>query len=186
MSEAAAGEPAAPGAAAAGAREGGADPRLAAAVFAILVVACFAALIVTQRLKHTPTPVEEFKRTLAFTPGESGRSGPAHAGSEERVSFKLTKADRVTVTVEDSSGDTVATLVRGVPVGRYRILSLRWNGRRGAARGYTVIRKADGYTTLVPHNRGPLAPPGEYKARVQLLGQKRSIPSPQGFQLVRP
>lgn len=156
-----------------------ADKRLAIAVFAALVVACFAALIVTQRLKHTPTPIEDFKRTHAFTPGSVGPAG------EERISFKLTKADRVTVTVENGSGDTAATLVNGVPVGRYRVLSLRWNGRRGVARGYSVIRRPDGYTTLVPHNRGTLAPPGEYKVRVQLLEQKRSIPSPQSFQLVR-
>lgn len=199
MSEAAAGEPGAAGAGAGetaardagrlhgsghlrggGRLNGPADPCLAAAVFAALVVACFAALLVTQRLKHTPTPIEDFKRTHAFTPGAAGPAG------EERISFKLTRADRATVTVEDSSGETVATLVRGVPVGRYRILSLRWNGRRGVARGYDVIRKSDGYTTLVPRNRGALAPPGEYKIRVQLLAQKRSIPSPQSFQLVRP
>ncbi|HEX5309425.1 MAG TPA: hypothetical protein VFW38_10145 [Solirubrobacteraceae bacterium] len=154
-----------------------ADRRLAAGVFAALVLACFAALIVTQRLKHTPTPIEDFKRTHAFTPGAPGADG------EERISFKLTRADHVTVTVENGAGDTVATLVVGVPVGRYRILSLRWNGRRGVARGYSAIRKADGYTTLVPHNGGALAAAGEYKIRVRLLAQKRSIPSPQSFQL---
>lgn len=170
-----------------GARGGGpawlsgpADTRLAAAVFAALVLACFATLIVTQRLKHTPTPVEAFKRTLTFTPGAPGVAG------EERISFKLTKADRVTVTVEDASGDHVATLVSGLPVGRYRTVSLRWNGRRGGARGYAVIRRADGYTTLVPHNGGAIAPAGEYKVRVALARQKRSIPSPQTFELVRP
>ena len=198
MSEASAGEPSAPGA---GRREGKsgipvrergtrarvpdwlrgpADGGLAAAVFAVLVLACFAALIVTQRLKHTPTPIEAFKRTPTFRPGAPGPLG------EERIAFKLTRADRVTVTVEGSSGEAVATLVSGLPVGRYRVVSLRWNGRRGAARGYGVIRRADGYTTLVPHNRGALAPAGEYKARVALLRQKRSIPSPQSFELVRP
>jgi hypothetical protein len=156
-----------------------ADGRLAAGVFATLVAACFAALIVTQRLKHTPTPVEGFRRTPRFAPGAPGAAG------EERISFKLTKADRVTVTVESVSGEQVATLVSGVAVGRYRILSLRWNGRRGAARSYAVLRRADGYTTLVPRNRGAVAPPGEYKIRVALLRQKRSIPSPQTFELVR-
>jgi hypothetical protein len=156
-----------------------ADRRLAAVVFAALVVACFAALIVTQRLKHTPTPIEQFKRTRSFEPGAAGRRG------EERIAFKLTKADRVTVTVEDAAGDTVATLVSGVPVGRYRTLSLRWNGHRGVARGYGVFRRADGYTTLIPHNDGALAIAGEYKVRVQLQRQKRSIPSPQSFELVR-
>lgn len=156
-----------------------ADGRLAGAVFAALVIACFAALIVTQRLKHTPTPVELFKRTPTFQPGAAGKA------AEERISFKLTKADVVTVTVEDASGDTIAMLVSGLPVSRYRTLSLRWNGRRGPPHGHAVIRRADGYTTLIPRNRGPLAPAGEYKVRVALLYQKRSIPSPQSFRLVR-
>jgi hypothetical protein len=157
-----------------------ADRRLAAGVFVALVAACFAALIVTQRLKHTPTAVEKFQLTSKLVPSATGRL------SEERIAFKLTKADRVTVTVEDSSGDRVATLVSNMPVGRYRTLSLRWNGHRGAARGYGVIRKADGYTTLVPHNMGALAPAGEYSVRVYLAEQKRSVPSPRTFKLVAP
>jgi hypothetical protein len=147
-------------------------------VFAILVLACFAALIVTQRLKHTPTPVEDFKRTRTFTPGATGVAG------EEHIAFKLTKADRVTVTVERSSGEEVATLVSALAVGRYRTVSLRWNGRRGVAHGYRVVKRADGYTTLVPRNSGPLAAPGEYQVRVALLDQKRSVPSPLTFKLV--
>jgi hypothetical protein len=158
----------------------GADPRLAAAIFAALVAACFVALIVTQRLKHTPTPVEEFKRSRVVMPASAGPN------REEHLSFKPTRADHVTVTVENSSGDTVATLVTNLAVDRYRIVSLRWDGHRGVARRYTVIRKADGYTTLVPHNRGAIAPSGEYHLRVNLLGQKRSVPSPETFKLVAP
>ena len=37
---------------------GGSPERLAEIVFALLVVACFAALLVTQRLKHTPPLVQ--------------------------------------------------------------------------------------------------------------------------------
>jgi hypothetical protein len=157
-----------------------ADAKLAAWVFAALVAACFAALIVTQRLKHTPTAVERFMLTSRVLPGAAGALG------EERIAFQLTSADRVTVTVQASSGEQVATLVSGVPVGRYRTLSLRWDGRRGAARGYGVLRKADGYTTLVPRIRGPIAPPGEYSIRVYLARQKRSIPSTRTFKLVAP
>jgi hypothetical protein len=157
-----------------------ADRRLAGAVFAVLVLACFVALIVTQRLKHTPTAVERFQLTSKFVPSATGKL------SEERIAFKLTKADRVTVTVENSSGDQVATLVSNMPVGRYKTLSLRWNGHQGAARGYGVIRKADGYTTLVPHNVGALAPAGEYSVRVYLAAQKRSVPSTRTFKLVGP
>jgi len=153
---------------------------VAAAVFAALVLASFAALIVTQRLKHTPTAVERFMLTSRVRPGAAGPLG------EERIAFQLTSADRVTVTVQAASGEQVATLLSGIAVGRYRTLSLRWNGRRGTARGYGVIRKADGYTTLVPRIRGPVAPAGEYSIRVYLARQKRSIPSTRNFKLVAP
>jgi hypothetical protein len=191
LSEAAAGDPGGPAAGGSrraragglGARRTGApaaDPRLAAAIFAALVLACFMALIVTQRLKHTPTPVERFQMTSKVAPSANGRLG------EERIAFKLTKADRVTVSIENSSGEDVATLVTDVPVGRYKTLSLRWNGRRGVARGYKVLRKADGYTTIVPRNTGAIAPTGTYTVRVHLLAQKRSVPSSRSFQLVAP
>lgn len=190
MSEAAAGEPGGPDAGGPRwARAGGlggtrpgapADPRLATVIFAALVAACFVALIVTQRLKHTPTLVEEFKRSRVVMPASAG------SAREEHLSFKPTKADHVTVTVENAAGDTVATLVTDLAVDRYRIVSLRWDGRRGVASGYTVIRKADGYTTLVPHNYGAIAPSGEYHVRVDLLQQKRSLPSPETFKLVAP
>jgi hypothetical protein len=157
-----------------------ADDLLARVVFALLALGCFAALLVTQRLKHTPTLVQEFKLTKVIAPESNGES------KEERIAFKLAKADEATVTIESSSGETVATLVRDLPVGRYKILSLRWNGRRGTARGYGVARKADGYTTLLPHNRGQIAPVGEYTVRVSLRREARSIPSSRTFKLVRP
>ncbi|MGA7704072.1 MAG: hypothetical protein WB998_04165 [Solirubrobacteraceae bacterium] len=154
--------------------------RLARVVFALLVVACFAALLITQRLKHTPTLVQEIKLTKVIVPGSSGEA------REEHIAFKLAKADEVTVTIESSSGATVATLVRDLPARRYKIVSLRWNGRRGEAHGYAVLRKADGYTTLVPRNRGPIAGAGEYTVRVSLRHEDRSIPSSRTFELVRP
>jgi hypothetical protein len=170
-----------PGRARAGGRAQAGAPangRLAAGVFALLVLGCFAALLVTQRLKHTPTPVQSFKLTRVIAPASSGES------REEHIAFKLAKADEVTVSVLNSGEDEVATLVRDLPVARYKILSLRWNGRRGMAHGYRVLRRADGYTTLLPVNRGRLAPPGEYSVRVSLLHQGRSVPSPRSFELV--
>jgi hypothetical protein len=159
---------------------GGSGERLARIVFALLVVGCFAALLITQRLKHTPTLVSETKLTHVIAPASSGES------REEHIAFKLAKADRVTVVVENSSDEVVATLVRGLPVGRYKTLSLRWNGHGGVARDYAVVRKADGYTTLVPHNHGALAPPGEYSVRVELRREDRSVPFPHTFKLVGP
>lgn len=160
--------------------DSGTSERLARIVFVLLVIGCFAALLITQRLKHTPTLVQEPKLTRVIAPATGGES------KEEHIAFKLAKADRVTVVVESASGETVATLVHELPVGRYKTLSLRWNGRRGVARGYAVARKADGYTTLVPHNRGSLAPPGEYSVRVELRKEDRSVPFPRTFKLVGP
>ena len=81
------------------------DP-LARVVFAALVLACFAAFVITQRLKHTPTAVQSFKLTPIFAPVPAGHI------KAERISFKLANAERVTVTILDSDERTVATLVR--------------------------------------------------------------------------
>jgi hypothetical protein len=157
----------------------GTEP-LARAVFAALVIACFAAFFVTQRLKHTPTAVQRFERTPTFSP-----TGPA-AHDLEEISFKLAKADEVTVAIVDSSGDVVATLVRDHPVARYKQFSLRWNGRRGSARRYGRQTTPAGRSVLVAENEGALAPPGEYRVRVTLVHQGRTVLSPWSFTLEGP
>ncbi len=149
-------------------------------MFALLVVGCFAALLITQRLKHTPTLVQEPKLTPVFAPASSG------AGREEHIAFKLSSADEVTVAIERAGGGTVATLVRELPVARYKIVSLRWSGREGIASRYTTLRRADGYTTLLPAIRGSLAPAGEYRVRLTLRKQDRSLYLPKSFTLVGP
>ncbi len=83
-------------------------------VFALLVLACFVAFFLTQRLKHTPTAVQHFKLTPSFSP-----RGPAPT-AEEAISFKLARAERVTVQIIDASGNVVATLVHRYPVARYK------------------------------------------------------------------
>jgi hypothetical protein len=158
----------------------GADPRLAKVVFALLVLGCFAAFLVTQRLKHTPAVVQEFKLTNSFVPTSSGPH------KLEAISFKLAKADEVTVTIENPSGEEVATLAHDMPVARYKKFSLRWNGREGASHGYSVLRSPHGYALLLPINRGRLAPAGEYRVLVSLRAQKRTVPSSRDFTLVRP
>jgi hypothetical protein len=154
--------------------------QLARVVFGLLVLACFAALIATQRLKHIPTPVQEARLTPSFAPASGGARGL------EAISFKLRAADEVTVTVESHSGATVATLVRDRPVARYRRLSLRWDGHEGEAHGYTLLRSPHGYESLLPRIRGPLAPAGRYGVRVRLRAQDRTIPFPRDFTLVGP
>jgi hypothetical protein len=154
--------------------------RLAAGVFVLLVLACFVAFFITQRVKHTPTAVQRFELTRSLTPGSSG------PGDEEHISFKLAKADEVTVAIVNSAGATVATLLRDHPVLRYKQLSLRWNGRTGTATRYATLRLADGHTILLPANDGKIARAGEYRIRVSLRSQDRTILSPRSFTLVGP
>jgi hypothetical protein len=148
--------------------------RLAGAVFAVLVVACFAAFVITQRLKHTPTAVQSFEMNSAFRPtrtpaaGCRGRVPTRLVNATERVeylSFKLAQADRVTVEIVDSAGDGVATIVSDLPAERYKQLSLCWNGHRG------------------PTQSGRLASPGEYRLRVSLRRQNRTVYSTRSFML---
>jgi hypothetical protein len=147
-------------------------------VFALLVAACFVAFFLTQRLKHTPTAVQEFDLTPFFSPTPMG-----HLKLEE-IAFKLEHAERVTVSVIDSRGDTVATLVRDHPLARYKQFSVRWNGRRGGASGYTLGSTPTGRTYLIPRNSGALAPAGEYRVRLSLSGQPSPVLSPRSFTLV--
>ena len=153
--------------------------RVAGAVFGVLVAACFAAFFITQRLKHTPTPVQAFKLTPFFSPTPAGHI------REERISFRLERGDEVTVTILDSAGNEVATLLRDLLVPRYKQLSLRWNGRLGRARGYRLVPAPDGRPSILPNNRGGLAPAGEYRVRVSLRGRHRAVLSPRSFTLVR-
>jgi hypothetical protein len=154
-----------------------ADP-LARAVFVVLVLACFVAFFVTQRLKHTPTAVQHFTMEPFFSPTPSGRV------KEEPVSFKLANTERITVQVLNTSGDVVATLVRAYPVERYKKLSLRWNGRRGVARSLSHKTTPHGQPVVVAHNTGRPASAGEYRIRVE-REHGRPILSPLSFTLVR-
>jgi hypothetical protein len=106
------------------------------------------------------------------------------ANDLERISFKLAHADYVTVSIVNSAGDTVATLVGDHPVARYKQFSLRWNGRSGTAHRYGTQRTARGTIILVPFNEGTLAPHGEYRVRVSLRDQHRTVFSPRNFTLV--
>jgi hypothetical protein len=156
-----------------------ATDRVARAVFALLVAACFAAFFLTQRLKHTPTAVQMFKLTPFFSPSPSGHV------KQERISFRLARNDEVTTTIVNSDGSEVATLTHEVPVTRYKQFSLRWNGRLGPAHGYALVSGRDGRLSLLPANRGPLAPAGDYRVRVSLHRQRRAVLSPRSFTLVR-
>jgi hypothetical protein len=153
--------------------------RLPDVVFALLVVACVAAFFITQRLKHTPTIVQRFELTPFFSPTPHGHI------KLEAISFKLSHSDEVTVTIEDSTGNDVATLVRNRALTRYKQFSLRWNGRRGTAHAYSFVSTTGGRSVLLPLTRGAPAPAGEYRVRVSLRRERRTVRSPRTFTLVR-
>jgi len=143
------------------------------------VLACFAAFLITQRLKHTPTAVQEFKLTPFFSPYPTGHVKQAS------ISFKLAHAEDVTVTVINAGGNTIATLVRHHALARYKPFSLRWNGRRGVAHRFATTRTPRGLTILLPENEGAVAGAGEYRVRVALQ-HHGPVLSPQSFTLVAP
>jgi hypothetical protein len=153
--------------------------RVARAVFALLVIACFAAFFVTQRLKHTPTMVQNFDLTPFFSPTPAGHI------KQEEISFKLAHTDEVTVSIVNSAGAEVAWLVRDHPVAGYKQFSLRWNGRLGPASGYTLLYTAAGQAILDPVNDGAPAPGGEYRVRVSMREERTSVLSPRSFTLAR-
>jgi hypothetical protein len=157
-------------------RERGTE-RLAAAVFAVLVLAAFAAFAVTQRLKHTPTTVQNFEMDTAFYPAARpaarcrGRVPVGLVNASRRVeyvSFKLAQTGTVTVAVVNAAGGEEARLVHDLPVERYKQVSLCWNGQRG------------------PRQRGGRAPLGEYRLRVSVRGRELPVYSPEDFALRAP
>jgi hypothetical protein len=151
------------------ARAAGPDPR-AAAVFGLLVLACLGAFFLTQRLKHTPTAVGSIRLAVSFAPT------PAPDGPSERMSFHIIKNDRVTVAVVDGTGAVAATVIFDHPLRRYKRLLMYWNGHRGPC-------PAPGALTCASTESGPLVAPGTYRLRITLLGQHRTLYSPQSFRL---
>ena len=156
----------------------GSDP-VAGIVFAALLVACFAAFLITQRLKHTPTAVQQLQARRPSLPT------PKSHDKLEEISFELANAEAVTVTIIDSNGNTVATLLGNYPAPRYKDVSLRWNGHRGTAHRYGRLITPGGRSIPVPDNEGPTAPAGEYRVSLNLHNHGQVL-LPRSFSLVRP
>ena len=123
-------------------------------VFALLVAATFGAFFLAQRLKHSPTVIQQVMVTPVFSPNRDGRFDRA------RINFKLKQADNVTVTVVDHAGDAVRTLAEDEHLPAYRPTRFTWDGRD------------DG---------GRLVPDGLYRTRVTLRREGRSIVVPGAF-----
>jgi hypothetical protein len=135
-------------------------------VFVLLVLSSFAAFFVAQRLKHIPTAVQQLKFDPAFYPAGGG------VPRVEPISFEIERGDRVTVEILYPNGRVAATLAARRPLAAYEPLSLRWNGRLGAARGGG------------PPD-GPPAPQGEYRVRLLLAKRKLEVRAPSSIELIR-
>ena len=142
-------------------------------MFALLVLACFGAIFLTQRLKHTPTAVQEIRFDSSFAP-TAAAGGPTQA-----ISFRTAHNDEVVVRVTDGAGDVVATIVAGYPVHRYRHLHLYWNGHTGPCAAPASPACAGSMT-------GPLAAPGSYRLRITLVHERRTVDSASSFRLLAP
>jgi hypothetical protein len=122
--------------------------RLAAGVFAALVVATFAAFLVAQRLKSTPSVVQRVMGARVFSPNQDSRF------DRMRISFALTEDDSVRATVVDENGDEVRTIADDLECRRWIQTQVNW----------------DGIT-----EDGERAPDGYYSVRLTLEGQGRSV-----------
>jgi hypothetical protein len=122
--------------------------RLAAGVFAALVVATFAAFLVAQRLKSEPSVVQRVMGARVFSPNQDSRF------DRMRISFTLSETDEVRAAVIDDAGDVVATIAEDLRITKWRQERVSW----------------DGIT-----DDGRRAPDGRYRIRLTLERQGRTV-----------
>ena len=122
--------------------------RLAAGVFAALVVATFAAFLVAQRLKSEPSVVQRVMGARVFSPNQDSRF------DRMRVSFALTKSDDVRAAVIDEDGGVVATIAEDLRCTAWRQQRVSWDGRT---------------------DDGARAPDGRYRIRLTLERGGRTV-----------
>jgi hypothetical protein len=135
---------------------------LAAAVFALLVIATIAAFAWAQRLKRDPLVLDRVtfgtRANRPFTPNGDCRF------DRERIRFRVTRSDLAVVQVVKPHGRLIVTLARDRYLKRYHFFTFYWGGR---------------------DRRGGTAPPGRYKLRVKLLDQGRVLVPPGVMRLRR-
>jgi hypothetical protein len=123
-------------------------------VFGVLVAATFAAFFVAQRLKNSPSVIQD----LSFeTRGQGNVFSPNGDGRRDRVraGLMLKDADHVTLTWIDSNGDAVKTVVDDRPLAAYtRLWGVPWDGT---------------------DQDGRPVPDGRYKMRITLRDEGRTI-----------
>jgi hypothetical protein len=119
-------------------------------LFALLVAASVGAFFVTTRLKRSTPVVQRLEFSRYVSPNGDGRKDFA------TIRFRTKKEDEVTVTILDHEGGEIRSLAtdRTLRAGPHRF---RWNGRAAG---------------------GAIAPDGEYRLRIGLRKQGRSVTSP--------
>ena len=130
------------------------------ALVAALLIATGLAFVITERLKLTPSPILRTEVTKIFSPVCECETDVATIG------FHLRERDTVDLYIIDGSDEIVRTLARNQPMGRGPV-DLYWNGRDEA---------------------GAIAAEGDYRARVHLARQRRTIvlPNPIRLDVTRP
>lgn len=141
------------------------DPReflssnAAAIVFALLVLATVAGFAYAQRVKRDPLVLDRVtfigaphkkgtERVHSFTPNRDCRHDLM------RIRFRVTQSNEGTVQIVKPGGRVVVTLARDRFLKRYTFFTFYWDGRQ---RG------------------GGTAPPGRYKLRVRLGGDRTLV-----------
>ena len=120
------------------------------ALVAALLVATSVAFVVTEKLKLTRNPIVGPRVGKIFSPVCDCRTDAA------AISFRLRRADRVSLEIVDADGDVVRELARDRPQGRSPT-TYRWDGR-----------DADGNVVAE----------GTYRPRVHLDRERRTIVMP--------
>ncbi len=122
--------------------------RLAAGVFAALVIATFGAFFVAQRLKNAPPVLGQIGVRGVFSPNGDGRFDVT------RLTFRVKETDDVSVSVLNADGDEVRELLGGRHVTKGTLVRLKWDGRS---------------------DDGTRAPDGRYRYRITLQHEGRSV-----------
>jgi flagellar hook assembly protein FlgD len=95
-------------------------------LFGVLVAATVAAFFVAAKIKNTPSIVQKVRHPNLISPNGDGLKDSAG------ISLRLKKADHVTITIVDSDGDHVRTVLDDRKLGAYKQLpgsQVRWDGR---------------------------------------------------------
>jgi hypothetical protein len=116
----------------------------------LLVVATVAAFFVTTRLKRSAPVVNSITFARYLSPNDDGRRDYVD------IAFRTKHSDEVTVSVVDEDGNEAVTLLRDVELSR-GLHRVRWDGRLTG---------------------GATARDGEYRLRVGLRRQGRTVTSP--------